>query len=57
MSRSTYTQHVLDKSLLEPYTYIDAVPGKNIRGQLIDAFDVWMKVSAPPPSIGGSAAV
>jgi geranylgeranyl diphosphate synthase type 3 len=30
--------------LLEPYSYLRAVPGKEIRSQLIDAFNVWLKL-------------
>lgn len=32
--------------LLEPYAYLAACPGKEIRSKLIDAFNVWLKV--PP---------
>ncbi|CAG8660725.1 18913_t:CDS:2 [Racocetra persica] len=32
------------KILLEPYNYLIANPGKDIRGKLIDAFDHWLKV-------------
>ncbi|KAG6860770.1 hypothetical protein C0995_007802 [Termitomyces sp. Mi166 len=30
--------------LLEPYTYITSNPGKEIRGRLIDAFNLWLEV-------------
>lgn len=33
--------------LLEPYTYISANPGKEIRSLLINAFNVWLKVPEP----------
>merc|ERR1711892_708419 len=33
-----------DKLLLEPYSHILSVPGKNIRGKLIAGFNLWMKV-------------
>ncbi|WVW83511.1 hypothetical protein I302_105532 [Kwoniella bestiolae CBS 10118] len=33
-----------ERTLLEPYTYISANPGKEFRGKLIDAFNVWLKV-------------
>jgi geranylgeranyl diphosphate synthase, type III len=37
--------HVLgDSSLFEPFRYISTVPGKNIRGILIDCFQVWLQV-------------
>jgi len=29
---------------LEPFSYINAVPGKNVRGKLIDAFQQWMEI-------------
>lgn len=34
----------LRQTLLEPYTYISANPGKEIRSQLIEAFNLWLKV-------------
>lgn len=34
----------LPQVLLEPYTYLESKPGKEIRSQLIDAFNVWLKV-------------
>lgn len=30
--------------LQEPYTYITQIPGKDIRSQLIQAFNLWLKV-------------
>jgi len=33
-----------DKLLLEPYSHILSVPGKNIRGKLIAGFNTWMNV-------------
>ncbi|KAM0755431.1 terpenoid synthase [Meredithblackwellia eburnea MCA 4105] len=30
--------------LLEPYSYLAAIPGKEIRSQLIDAFNFWLQV-------------
>jgi hypothetical protein len=30
--------------LLEPYTYISANPGKEVRTKLIDAFNAWLDV-------------
>eukprot|EP01087_Luapelamoeba_hula_P015418 TRINITY_DN4604_c0_g1_i2.p1 TRINITY_DN4604_c0_g1~~TRINITY_DN4604_c0_g1_i2.p1 ORF type:complete len:329 (-),score=55.28 TRINITY_DN4604_c0_g1_i2:41-1027(-) len=33
--------------LLEPYTYLLQVPGKDVRGKLIDAFNLWLKVEEP----------
>ena len=34
-----------DRLLLEPYSHILSVPGKNIRGKLIAGFNTWMKVA------------
>jgi len=34
-----------DKLLLEPYSHILSVPGKNIRGKLISGFNLWMNVA------------
>lgn len=36
--------HEVDKELLEPYNYINQVPGKDFRGKLIDAFQVWLNI-------------
>lgn len=32
--------------LLQPYTYLCSLPGKEIRSQLIEAFDAWLHVPA-----------
>lgn len=40
----------LAQTLLEPFTYLTATPGKDMRAQLIDAFNVWLNV--PSESIG-----
>ncbi|ORY23700.1 isoprenoid synthase domain-containing protein [Naematelia encephala] len=37
---TTYHEQIL----LEPYTYLSANPGKEIRTKLIDAFNVWLDV-------------
>lgn len=34
----------LHQTLLEPYTYISANPGKEVRSQLIEAFNLWLEV-------------
>jgi len=34
-----------DRLLLEPYSHILSVPGKNIRAKLIAGFNTWMKVA------------
>lgn len=30
--------------MLEPYTYILQIPGKEIRSKLIEAFNIWLDV-------------
>eukprot|EP00816_Leptocylindrus_hargravesii_P013410 CAMPEP_0196816184 /NCGR_PEP_ID=MMETSP1362-20130617/53962_1 /TAXON_ID=163516 /ORGANISM="Leptocylindrus danicus, Strain CCMP1856" /LENGTH=314 /DNA_ID=CAMNT_0042193413 /DNA_START=46 /DNA_END=990 /DNA_ORIENTATION=+ len=37
--------HETDPALLEAYRYINTVPGKNVRGKMIDCFQLWLKVS------------
>jgi len=42
---SSFASAVADiQTLLEPYTYISANPGKEIRSQLIEAFNLWLDV-------------
>ena len=36
--------HEIDESLLEPFKYLNDVPGKNVRGLLIKAFNAWLDV-------------
>jgi len=36
--------HVTDPALLESFRYINSMPGKNVRGKLIDCFQLWMNV-------------
>ncbi|KAF9449268.1 terpenoid synthase [Macrolepiota fuliginosa MF-IS2] len=38
-----------ESDLLEPFTYTTANPGKEIRGKLIEAFNLWLKV--PPEEL------
>ncbi|KJA17760.1 hypothetical protein HYPSUDRAFT_45918 [Hypholoma sublateritium FD-334 SS-4] len=33
-----------EQAILEPFNYITANPGKEIRGKLIEAFNIWLKV-------------
>ncbi|KAH9474858.1 Geranylgeranyl pyrophosphate synthase [Psilocybe cubensis] len=33
-----------EQAILEPFTYITSNPGKEIRGKLIEAFNIWLKV-------------
>ena len=41
--------HAVDASILEPFAYISETPGKDVRGALIDAFNVWLKI--PPEKV------
>lgn len=36
--------HVKDETVLEPFRYISSVPGKDVRGSLIDCFQLWFQV-------------
>ena len=36
--------HAHGQILMEPYTYISALPGKEIRPRFIEAFNLWLKV-------------
>ncbi|KAJ8586448.1 terpenoid synthase [Rhizopogon salebrosus TDB-379] len=42
-SSSTWTD-AQENELLEPYTYITANPGKEIRGKLVEGFNLWLNV-------------
>ncbi|TCD64480.1 geranylgeranyl pyrophosphate synthetase [Steccherinum ochraceum] len=33
-----------EQALLEPFTHINSIPGKEIRGQMISAFNKWLQV-------------
>lgn len=37
-----YELHTPDESVLEPWKYLMGVPGKNVRGMLVDAFNEWL---------------
>jgi hypothetical protein len=39
-------QHIPDPSLLEAYHYINSVPGKDVRGKLIDCFQLWLQLES-----------
>lgn len=45
-SRAPLLPHKPDPALLEAFRYIDEMPGKNVRGTLIDCFQLWMKVDS-----------
>jgi geranylgeranyl diphosphate synthase, type III len=46
-SKAPLLPHTPDPALLEAFRYIDEMPGKNVRGTLIDCFQLWMKVESP----------
>lgn len=46
-SSSSLLPHQPDPALLESFRYINTMPGKNIRGKMIDCFQLWMKVDEP----------
>ena len=39
--------HNPDSSLLEAFRYINSVPGKDVRGTLVDCFQSWLHVEDP----------
>uniref|UniRef100_A0A7S3V3Z8 Geranylgeranyl pyrophosphate synthase n=1 Tax=Chaetoceros debilis TaxID=122233 RepID=A0A7S3V3Z8_9STRA len=39
--------HESDPSLLEAYEYVNSVPGKDVRGKLLDCFQLWLRVADP----------
>lgn len=39
-------KHVKDANLLEPYRYINGIPGKDVRGKLIDCFQLWFNIES-----------
>jgi geranylgeranyl diphosphate synthase type 3 len=43
-NNNTLLPHTRDESLLEAYRYIGGVPGKDVRGKLIDCFQLWFQV-------------
>lgn len=36
--------HRSDPALMESFRYINSMPGKNVRGKMIDCFQLWMNV-------------
>ena len=50
-SGSGHERHAVDERVLEPYRYLMAVPGKDVRGRLIDAFQVWLNI--PQEAVDG----
>lgn len=43
-STSEVKQHVPNPRHIEPFTYINNVPGKDVRGKLIDCFQLWLQI-------------
>eukprot|EP00939_MAST-03C_sp_MAST-3C-sp1_P004670 g4670.t1 len=43
-SSTSYKVHKRDESVMEPFDYLVKVPGKNVRGKLVDAFNLWLKI-------------
>jgi len=41
-----FAAHEMDAALIEPYSYINGIPGKNIREKLIDAWNVFYNCPA-----------
>ena len=41
MASDSFSPHELDMPLIEPYTYINGIPGKNIREKLIDSWNLF----------------
>ena len=48
---SEAAKHKTDQALLEPYRYISSVPGKDVRGKLIDCFQLWLRVDESESSV------
>jgi geranylgeranyl diphosphate synthase type 3 len=46
-SRQPTLPHSPDPALLEPFRYINSVPGKDVRGMMVDCFQLWLNVSSP----------
>jgi geranylgeranyl diphosphate synthase, type III len=38
-------RHEIDETLLEAFRYINSVPGKDVRGILVDCFQIWLNVT------------
>ncbi|OBZ65076.1 Geranylgeranyl pyrophosphate synthase [Grifola frondosa] len=44
LSESATWSHQNETALLEPFTHINSIPGKEIRGQMVEAFNTWLHV-------------
>jgi geranylgeranyl diphosphate synthase type 3 len=42
--------HKPEPALLESFRYVNSMPGKNVRGKMIDCFQLWLNIdqSSPP---------
>ena len=36
--------HARDEAVLEPFRYLSQIPGKDVRGMLIDCFQAWLRI-------------
>ena len=45
LSGISYHNAADNKGLIEPFMYIAELPGKDIRGKLIECFNVWLQIS------------
>lgn len=52
-STSTEPSSVQEKILLEPYSYVLKVPGKQVREKLIQAFNFWLRIPEDKLSVIG----
>ena len=44
--RKPFYEREIPKAILEPFQFITSNPGKEIRGKLIEAFNLWLDVPA-----------
>jgi geranylgeranyl diphosphate synthase type 3 len=44
--RKPFYELEIPKAILEPFQFITSNPGKEIRGKLIEAFNLWLDVPA-----------
>jgi geranylgeranyl diphosphate synthase, type III len=44
LSLAPLLPHRSDPALLESFQYINSMPGKNVRGKMIDCFQLWFKI-------------
>lgn len=46
MSPPPLLPHEQDPDLLESFRYVNSMPGKNVRGKMIDCFQLWLEIDA-----------